>query len=59
VSDLKNPEVAFIKDPNSILVYPPSGKGAIEITAGDYRRLEPEEYFNDTLIEFGMKFVSS
>ncbi|KAF8340540.1 uncharacterized protein EI90DRAFT_2906174, partial [Cantharellus anzutake] len=38
-----------------ILVYPPTGKGAIEITAGDYRRLEPDEYFNDTLIEFGMK----
>jgi Ulp1 family protease len=38
-----------------MLVYPPTGLGGIEIMASDYRRLEPGEYFNDTLVEFGTK----
>ncbi|KIM89078.1 hypothetical protein PILCRDRAFT_84870 [Piloderma croceum F 1598] len=43
-------------DPDElILVYPPSGTGAINITQGDINRLEPGEYLNDTLIEFGLK----
>jgi Ulp1 family protease len=41
-----------------ILVYPPSGTGAINITQGDLNRLEDGEYLNDTLIEFGLKWVS-
>lgn len=39
----------------SILVYPPSGIGAVNITAGDLRRLEPSEFLNDSVIEFGLK----
>lgn len=42
----------------SILVYPPSGTGALNITYGDLRRLEPGEFLNDTLIEFGLKYVA-
>ena len=42
-----------------MLVYPPSGVGAINITVGDLRRLEPAEFLNDTLIELGLKYVSS
>ncbi|KAF8309452.1 uncharacterized protein EI90DRAFT_3105158 [Cantharellus anzutake] len=36
-----------------VLVYAPTGLGGIEITARDYNRLEPGEFFNDTLVEFG------
>jgi hypothetical protein len=42
-----------------ILVYPPSGTGAVNITKADLNRLQPGEYLNDTLIEFGLKFVKS
>ncbi|CAL1712532.1 unnamed protein product [Somion occarium] len=38
-----------------ILVYPFSGTGAVNITRGDWKRLQPGEYLNDTLIEFGLK----
>ncbi|KAH9480523.1 Ubiquitin-like-specific protease 2 [Psilocybe cubensis] len=37
-----------------ILVYPP-GPGAVNINISDLNRLEPGEYLNDTLIEFGLK----
>ena len=36
-------------------MYPSSGHGAIDITRGDIKRLEPGQYLNDTLIEFGLK----
>ena len=39
----------------SILVYPPGVPGAVNITNGDYLRLQPGEFLNDTLIEFGLK----
>ncbi|TFY58329.1 hypothetical protein EVJ58_g6479 [Rhodofomes roseus] len=38
-----------------ILVYPPSGAGAININKSDLRRLDDGCYLNDTLIEFGLK----
>ncbi|KAF9454782.1 cysteine proteinase [Macrolepiota fuliginosa MF-IS2] len=38
-----------------ILVYPPGAPGAINVTTGDLLRLQPEEFLNDTLIEFGLK----
>lgn len=38
-----------------MLVYPLSGVGSVNITRGDYKRLDPGEFFNDTLIEFGLK----
>ncbi|KZT44416.1 cysteine proteinase [Sistotremastrum suecicum HHB10207 ss-3] len=38
-----------------ILVYPPSGPGALNINRGLLKRLEAGEYLNDTLIEFGLK----
>ncbi|KAI0317519.1 hypothetical protein OF83DRAFT_132135 [Amylostereum chailletii] len=38
-----------------VLVYPPTGKGAVNITNGDIARLRPGEFLNDTLIEFGLK----
>ncbi|KII86918.1 hypothetical protein PLICRDRAFT_273907 [Plicaturopsis crispa FD-325 SS-3] len=38
-----------------ILVYPPVGTGAINITRAEINRLEPNEFLNDTLIEFGLK----
>jgi Ulp1 family protease len=38
-----------------ILVYPPGQTGAVNITNGDLHRLEPGEFLNDTLIEFGLK----
>ncbi|KAF8964224.1 hypothetical protein BDZ97DRAFT_919789 [Flammula alnicola] len=38
-----------------ILVYPQGVPGAVNVTNGDLARLEPGEYLNDTLIEFGLK----
>lgn len=38
-------------------MYPPTGTGALSITHGDLKRLQPEEYLNDTLIEFGLKYA--
>ncbi|KAF8908964.1 hypothetical protein CPB84DRAFT_1843311 [Gymnopilus junonius] len=39
-----------------ILVYPQGTPGAVNITNADLGRLEPGEFLNDTLIEFGLKF---
>ncbi|OAX42130.1 hypothetical protein K503DRAFT_863299 [Rhizopogon vinicolor AM-OR11-026] len=45
-----------LADPEElILVYPPSGPGALNIMGSDLNRLRPYEYLNDTLIEFGLK----
>jgi hypothetical protein len=41
----------------SILVYPPDSPGAVNITNADLNRLQPGEFLNDTLIEFGLKSV--
>jgi len=38
-----------------ILVYPPTGAGAININKSDLKRLNDKEMFNDTLIEFALK----
>ncbi|EIW80908.1 hypothetical protein CONPUDRAFT_55826 [Coniophora puteana RWD-64-598 SS2] len=38
-----------------ILMYPPSGTGALNIMKSDLARLGPSEFLNDTLIEFGLK----
>jgi Ulp1 family protease len=29
----------------------------VNITRGDFERLQPGKYLNDTLIEFGLKYV--
>ncbi|KZV61025.1 hypothetical protein PENSPDRAFT_593361 [Peniophora sp. CONT] len=45
-----------VPDPDEvILVYPPSGRGSVNITNGDVGRLAPGDYLNDSLIEFGLK----
>ncbi|PIL22925.1 hypothetical protein GSI_15621 [Ganoderma sinense ZZ0214-1] len=45
-----------ISDPDELLlVYPPTGTGAVNITRGDLKRLDEGQYLNDTLIEFGLK----
>ncbi|TCD69028.1 hypothetical protein EIP91_009091 [Steccherinum ochraceum] len=38
-----------------LLVYPFTGPGAVNVTRGDLKRLEPNQYLNDILIEFGLK----
>ncbi|KAG7088240.1 hypothetical protein E1B28_012254 [Marasmius oreades] len=44
------------EDPDEvILVYPPSTTGAVNITNADLNRLQPGEFLNDTIIEFGLK----
>lgn len=42
---------------HSILVYPQSGTGAVNINRAELARLEPGEFLNDTLIELGLKCV--
>ncbi|KDQ62545.1 hypothetical protein JAAARDRAFT_121801, partial [Jaapia argillacea MUCL 33604] len=39
-----------------LLVYPPIGTGAVNVNRSDLNRLQPGEFLNDTLIEFGLKF---
>lgn len=48
------PPLAAAEPDDLFLVYPP-GPGALNIMRSDLRRLGPEEYLNDTLIEFGLK----
>ncbi len=36
---------------------PPPSKGAVEITEEDVKLLEPEEFLNDNIIEFYLKYV--
>lgn len=49
------PPSPTIAEPDDLfLVYPP-GTGALNIMRSDLKRLGPEEYLNDTLIEFGLK----
>ncbi|TFK73611.1 cysteine proteinase [Pluteus cervinus] len=50
----KTPSPAVDSD-ELILVYPQGTTGAVNLTNGDLRRLEPGEFLNDTLIEFGLK----
>ncbi|KAJ3528935.1 hypothetical protein NM688_g7926 [Phlebia brevispora] len=43
-------------DPDELLlVYPPSGTGAVNLTRADIQRLEPGQYLNDNIIEFALK----
>lgn len=49
-------EVSPEADPDEvILCYPQGVTGAVNITNADFRRLQPGEFLNDTLIEFGLK----
>ncbi|KAL4080731.1 hypothetical protein J3A83DRAFT_4084820, partial [Scleroderma citrinum] len=48
------PPPAAAEPDELVLVYPP-GTGALNIMRSDLKRLGPEEYLNDTLIEFGLK----
>jgi len=47
----------LIHRPSSILAYPFTGPGGVEITKGDLNRLKPGEFLNDTLVEFSLKCV--
>ncbi|KAI5988964.1 hypothetical protein EDD15DRAFT_2285488 [Pisolithus albus] len=49
------PPQSFVEQDELVLMYPPGGPGALNIMRSDLKRLEPEEYLNDTLIEFGLK----
>lgn len=40
-----------------ILVFPYGVPGAVNVTRSDLARLDPEALLNDTLIEFGLKWV--
>ncbi|RKP37871.1 hypothetical protein BJ085DRAFT_10093, partial [Dimargaris cristalligena] len=40
-----------------LLVYPFSGIKSVSITRSDTSRLRPEEYLNDTIIEFYLKYL--
>lgn len=40
-----------------MLVFPFTGTGSTQITRGEQQRLRQGEYLNDTLIEFGLRFV--
>ncbi|KAH8928404.1 hypothetical protein BT69DRAFT_1212816 [Atractiella rhizophila] len=38
-------------------VFPPEGTGSVSITYRDFNRLVPEEFLNDTLIEYGLRKI--
>ncbi|KAJ9113949.1 hypothetical protein QFC19_000144 [Naganishia cerealis] len=45
------------KNPDEIMrEWPSHGRSEVNITRGDFYRLEETEYLNDTLIEFGLKY---
>ncbi|KAJ9101714.1 hypothetical protein QFC21_003053 [Naganishia friedmannii] len=45
------------KNPDEIMrEWPSNGRSEVNITNGDFYRLEEAEYLNDTLIEFGLKY---
>ncbi|KAJ9116918.1 hypothetical protein QFC22_004576 [Naganishia vaughanmartiniae] len=45
------------KNPDEIMrEWPSNGRSEVNITHGDFHRLEEAEYLNDTLIEFGLKY---
>lgn len=47
-----------VDDAVNILTYPlPPAKGAITITTEDYKRLASNEYLNDKIIEFYLKYL--
>lgn len=39
-------------------LFPKDGKNAVELTPSDLERLDPDEFLNDTIIDFYMKYVS-
>lgn len=41
----------------TILIYPPTGKGGITIQSGDYTCLAIDQYLNDTIIDFYLKYL--
>jgi Ulp1 family protease len=45
------------KLPKTLFVFPPKNKGAVTITEDDVKLLEPEEFLNDNIIEFYLKFI--
>lgn len=55
VTPVPAPPQSAVEQDELILMYPPGGPGALNIMRSDLKRLEPEEYLNDTLIEFGLK----
>jgi Ulp1 family protease len=42
-----------------IAKYPIQGTGGVSITVKDFSRLGPEEFLNDTLIEYGLRSVNA
>lgn len=42
---------------HSVLVYPLTGTGAVNLTNADIKRLDQGQYLNDTLIEFALKYA--
>ncbi|KAF7795361.1 hypothetical protein EIP86_006518 [Pleurotus ostreatoroseus] len=48
-------QIGSVAKSEQLLIYPPSGPGAVNITRGDVQRLEPGQYLNDNLIEFALK----
>jgi len=43
------------RNDHRVLEYPIGEPGAVTVTWGDKKRLNDEEFLNDTLIEFGLK----
>ena len=40
------------------MVFPPGDKEAVEVTAADLARLDPDEFLNDTVIDYYTKCVA-
>lgn len=44
-------------DIQQLLIYPPTGSGGISINTEDYQCLAKEEYLNDVIIDFYLKYL--
>ncbi|CAL4077566.1 unnamed protein product [Meganyctiphanes norvegica] len=55
---IKDNFVASLNEVNTLLVYPPAPqKGGISVTTDDYACLEEEQFLNDVIIDFYLKWL--
>jgi hypothetical protein len=49
-----------VKDPDKVICrWPPEGRAELQINAGDLSRLDEDEFLNDTLIDFGLRYIAA
>lgn len=48
------------QNPDQVICrWPPTGRMEMEVTAGDFYRLNEGEFLNDTLVDFGLRYIAA